>query len=68
MSDNPKSRGEEVVSNEKKSVDINRLLNIGKEVELSFGKYTVKELSVFDLISTVADGFRSFYSNCRCRS
>ena len=60
MSDNPKSRGEEVVSNEKKSVDINRLLNIGKEVELSFGKYTVKELSVFDLISTVADGLDHF--------
>ncbi len=60
MSDNPKSRGEEVVSNEKKAVDINRLLNIGKEVELSFGKYTVKELSVFDLISTVADGLDHF--------
>jgi len=60
MSDNPKSRGEELVSNEKKSVDMGRFLNIGKEIELSFGKFTVKELSVFDLISTIADGLDHF--------
>ena len=61
MSDNPKSRGEEAaVSTEKKPVDMGRLLNLGKEVELSFGKFTVKELSVFDLISTLADGLDHF--------
>jgi len=61
MSDNPKSRGEEtVVSTEKKPVDMGRLLNLGKEVELSFGKFTVKELSVLDLISTLADGLDHF--------
>ena len=61
MSDNPKSRGEDaVVSKGKEPVDINRLLNVGKEVTLSFGKFTVKELSVFDLISTMSEGLDIF--------
>lgn len=61
MSDNPKSRGEEtVVSTEKKEVDIKRMLNIGQEVELSFGLYKVKELSVFDLIATMSEGLDIF--------
>ncbi len=63
MSDNPKSRGEEaVVSTEKQPVDMKRLLNVGKEVELSFGKFTVKELSVFDLLATMSDGLEAFVS------
>lgn len=60
MSDNPKSRGEEVVSTEKKEVDIKRMLNVGQDVELSFGKFKVKELSVFDLISTMSEGLEVF--------
>jgi hypothetical protein len=61
MSDNPKSRGEEAtVSNEESSVDIKRMLNVGQEVTLSFGKFIVKELSVFDLISTMSEGLDIF--------
>ncbi len=62
MSNNPKSRGEEAVkgAKKKKDVDVKRLLNVGKEVQLTFGTYTVKELCVFDLISVVADGLESF--------
>lgn len=63
MSDNPKSRGEETVaSSEKKEVDIKRMLNVGEDVTLSFGHFKVKELSVFDLISTMSEGLEVFVS------
>ena len=60
MSDNPKSKGKAAETKKTKPVDMKRMLNLGKEVELSFGKYTVKELSVFDLLSTLADGLEFF--------
>jgi hypothetical protein len=59
MSDNPKARKGTKKTTSKvkeKEVDLKRLLNVGVDVELSFGKYTIKELDVFSLISIVTDG------------
>ena len=47
---------------QKKEVDMKRLLNVGKEIKLSFGTYTVKELDVFTLIGAASDGLDKFLS------
>ena len=63
MSDNPKARNstsKKDSETQEKNVDIKRLLNVGKEVELSFGTFTVRELDVFALISVVSEGLEAF--------
>ena len=64
MSDNPKSKGKAASTKKTaaKEVNINRMLNVGQEVTLTIGKYTVKELSVFDLIASLSDGLEIFVS------
>jgi hypothetical protein len=62
MSDNPKSKGQKVVTKEDKPVDMKRLLNMGVDVSLSFGEFKVKELSVFSLMEAVAEGLDFFVS------
>ena len=60
---NPKARNSKKAvekKNQEESVDLKRMLNVGKEVELSFGTYVVKELDVFSLISVVSDGLETF--------
>lgn len=60
MSANPKQRSEPIQHDAEKPVDTQRLLNVGKEIELSFGKFTVKELDVFSLISIASEGLEAF--------
>lgn len=62
MSDNPKQRQEAVGTSRESEVDLKRLLNVGKDVQLSFGTFTVKELDVFSLMSLVSEGLETFVS------
>lgn len=40
--------------------DAQRFLNLGDTLKLSFGEYTIKELSTFDMMAAMADGFAAF--------
>ena len=65
MSENPKARNSEKASNpeqKEEEVDMKRMLNVGKDVTLSFGDYTVRELDIFSLISIVSEGLEAFVS------
>ena len=55
---NPKAKSAKKV--EKKEIDNTRFLNMGKEVELSIGTYTFKELSAWDLTEIVTKSFDVF--------
>lgn len=60
MSD-PKSKGSAVVETEKtEEVDLKRMTNAGKEVHLTFGTYTVRELGIFKLTNLVLDAVDTF--------
>jgi hypothetical protein len=42
--------------------DTNRFLNLGDEVELSFGKFKIKELPAFDLLDVMGPSIELFMS------
>jgi hypothetical protein len=52
-----KDRGNDAPIQTEKSVDIRRLANVGKEVELSFGTVTVKDIGVRALLKMSDDLF-----------
>ena len=56
---NKKAKGSAIAKKPtaKKPNDLKRSFNMGKEVELKFGTYTVKELDVFTLVSILSEGF-----------
>ena len=56
---NRKAKGSATKAQVKKKEpnDIKRSLNMGQEVELSFGNFTVKELDIYTLISILSEGF-----------
>jgi hypothetical protein len=60
MSENPKQKDQEVQNVEESSVNLSRFANSGKLVTLSFGEFTVRELTIFEVISLMSDGLAFF--------
>jgi hypothetical protein len=56
----PKARQADSAKPAEKEVDLQKLMNVGVPITLSFGEFRVKDLSIFQLIELFADGFDDF--------